>query len=429
MRMPNIAPAVSAARWNPKAIPRVSGGTESHLVLVDSTQNSSWHWNANSNTTQKLENSSLTNRALESTYSFFEMNNQSALSLNLNPASHVLKQDRELLFQLGVHEFFHYTGQKGWKGLDASGSRGTVYPAEWQPRFYRRMIFSNLMASFQIDDAQYLRNAKFWYEKWAREYPEEVKSTADGYEGTAEYVGRMASIVAKAGCTASESELRRLAASELRDSFGGSVSASHFALDNEGYEIGGLATFILRFQNGGLTAAVSRMANGETPLQILLENESAQVQGEEPFTRTMFIDAQKKYNAEVGAVLDQDIANWNSPLFIRVPTPFSWLRSNLVPQFFAFSKVLNLELFPLAIDHSFESSDNRSSFTIRKDAIIFQAPTPICPNLYEYTLVPSSQIQINEGQIKILSPKVEGVIQGRVSTDAQGFSYICADIL
>ncbi len=101
--------------------------------------------------------------------------------------------------------FFHNQAQKSWT-RDGVGSRGTLYPVDWKPRLYRRMIFDNLKNYLSLQNTTSSQKARYWFEKWTREYPEEVKASTDGYEGTARYAESLAKIIVRTGCRGRQSK-------------------------------------------------------------------------------------------------------------------------------------------------------------------------------------------------------------------------------
>jgi hypothetical protein len=328
------------------------------------SKNDSWIWDASTNNTQSISNSELPASAIGSSYEFFDLNGHKAMSLNM-------EEGMTKVFELGVHEFFHHIGQENWTS-NQTGGRGTLYPLDGEPRFYRRMIYDNLRQYFQSGNQVSLGRAKYWFDKWANEFSNETQSTTDGYEGTAEYVETMAAAVAKLGCSATDEQIKAAVINEVTTDFGFSVSGQHLALDSEGYEIGGLAALILRFNGFELSEWNRRMATGETPLQVLLESVAPVVETPPAELRDTFVQAAQKTNEERRPILDDDISNWNNKLYVRVPAPYNWLQSNLMPKFFAHSSELDLDLYPLSTDHQYVSpSSDGSNFRLKTDAVLF----------------------------------------------------------
>lgn len=390
------------------------------VVLLYPKKDHSWIWDATTNTTQRINNSSLPSSAIGSSYEFFEVDGRSSMSLNM-------EEENKEVFQLGVHEFFHHYGQKNWTSGQVNGGRGTEYPVSWQPRLYRRMIFDSLKKYLEAGRDSDLAQARFWYDKWTNEYPNETKSTTDGYEGTAEYADIMAEVIAKTGCSGTDEQLRAQVVNEVKTNFGFSVSGQHFGLDSKGYEVGGLSALILRFRNNNLSEWTHRMSKGDTPLQVLMESTSSASGSAGQDLISTFRDSAHRINAERAPLLDHAIAAWPDKSYVRVPTPYNWLQSNLMPKFFAKSTQIGMSLYPLSTDHHYISPDGRSNFKLKANAVVFSHYTAACQNQYSFTLVPASLVQFTNGTTSISSPSFHGVLQGRITVDEQGYQYLCVE--
>lgn len=391
------------------------------IVLMYPSKNDSWIWDATTNKTQTISNTELPTSAIGSMYEFFELNGHKVMSLNMG-------EDISDVFKLGVHEFFHHIGQENWT-INQTGGRGTLYPLDGVPRFYRRMIYDNLKQYFQTGNQISLGHAKYWFNKWTLEFSNETQATTDGYEGTAKYVEIMAAAVIKLGCSATNEKIKAEIINIVTSDFGFSVSGQHLALDSEGYEIGGLAAFILKFSEFKLSDWNSRISAGETPLQVLLEPVVPIVEPPPAGLMDQFEQAAQKVNEERGPILDNDISNWNNKSYIRVPAPYSWLQSNLMPQFFAHSSELDLDLYPLATDHQYISPRlDGSNYQIKTNGVLFSYYTTACSSdQYSFTLVPE-ELFVHEGRsANLTSGSVLGHLVGEIKTDEQGYKYFCTE--
>lgn len=387
------------------------------VVMVYPSQSSSWIWDVDTKTTQSVDNKDLPAGVVGSYYNFFKWNGRPALSLNMELIG-------ESAFEFGVHEFFHDQAQLGW--VTPSG-RGTNYPALWEPRVYRRMIFDHLMNYFKTGLASDLRKARFWYDKWLADHADESATSTDGYEGTARYVEAMGLFVSKLGCAADDVQLKAEAMDYVTTNinFTASFDGSSFELDAEGYAMGGLASLILRFSNAKLADWNSAVAKGKTPLDILLEG-AAPVSDELPANLAAdYAATGKRINQERGALLDEDINRWTNKGFVRVALRLSWLQSNLMPMFFAHSTALNLDLFPFSQEHRMISPAGSSNYSVAPKTVGFYDDQSPCQSSSVVTLVMASDIQAEDGLMTLTSPAVNGTIKGEYQT-AGGFTYLCA---
>lgn len=390
------------------------------VIFVSKDDGGTWLWEASTDAFRPLRNDQLPRAARGALYQFFEFQGKPTMSLNTNT-------DFPLdLFELGVHEFFHNQAQASWQRPQGAGGRGTLYPVRWEPRLHRRMILDRLKSYLATSDERELSRAKFWFEKWKTDAPAEALSTTDGYEGSADYVEKMAAAVAKHGCAASEDVLRQEIVA-LTATSGASVSGQFFALDSEGYEVGGLATLALRFRQSDPRAWAPRFATGATGLDILFENVTATAETAPPELVTQFRDSERRINLEFGKLLDPDISNWGRTDHVRVALNFPWLQSNLQPRFFATSATLSMQLYPFATPHRFLAPDGSSDYRFEPDAVVFGHYSPLCPRLFGYVLVPASALQEQNGLFSLAAPRASGRIQGKIHTDPQGFQYLCAE--
>lgn len=385
----------------------------------------SYLWDASTNSIQAVKNDSLPPHLLTGSYNFFESEGLKALALEMNDSGTFDP------FNLGVHEFFHYHGQSDWMH-PAGGGRGTDYPLSWQSRFYRRMTFDNLKAYFEFGREEDLRKARYWFEKWEREYPLEAKATTDGYEGTARYLDTLASVVDSLGCSASDADLKKLAVQHVKNAFGYSVSGDYFALDSEGYDIGALAALILRFDGHDLKTWNIRMKRGETPLQVLLERVAPLEEAEPAELREKFEAKVSAVNKNWGKLIDNDISNWSDRDYIRVSFPLKLVHTTYSPKFFARSVELDRRLMPLALELHLNSSNGGSSVRLQPNAVVFLSdPSNPCKDvsLFGITLVRRSALQFDSSTqtVAVETPSLVGRLAGQIKADEAGFEYFCAE--
>lgn len=102
------------------------------------------------------------------------------------------------LYQIATHEMYHfyYDPVERYETLGkVSQERYTIFPKEVTPRVYRKMVYAYLVDAYNYpkDELLYLGQAKYWYEMWASEFPNEYESShiIDIAEGKARYVENM----------------------------------------------------------------------------------------------------------------------------------------------------------------------------------------------------------------------------------------------
>ncbi len=84
-----------------------------------------------------------------------------------------------------------------------------------------------------------------------------------------------------------------------------------------------------------------------------------------------------------------------------------------------------MTVYPLSKEHSF-TSPKGSQFVLKQDSVILQAFTPLCPRNFAITLIPESDLKVEQGVAQIFTSSLNGKILGDIKKDEQGFSYFCA---
>ena len=389
------------------------------FVAVYPSKATSWAWDVAKNEITEVQNSSLSASVLGSGYEFFERSGKNSASLNM-------EEETSERVELITHEFFHDQGQKNWKS-GGSGSRGTEYPLDWKPRFYRRMIYDALKTYFIGGSQADLAAASFWNKKWMQNYPMEVLATTDGYEGTAEYTEIMSSALASLGCNAKDSDLKLAAAKFLEKTLDMFMSGDQLSLDGEGYAIGSLAALILRFDSKrSLLEWNSQVAAGRTPLEILLETIPAVQKTVPKELARKFYSSARATNVEYSKDLDQPIRAWTDKSFVRMGIPSEWLLSNLYPKFFSTSKVLGADLFPLRIDHSYKSPTVNGNFVLKAGTVMIIDQSNFCGR-QRIALVPKNSIIQKDDFFEVNSSTAVGTVRAKLKKNQDGFEYLCVE--
>lgn len=152
-----------------------------------------------------------------------------------------LDKSANTLHVTASHELvhFYYQGKS-----EVSGSRTQPYPVEKTPRQYRYMVMKNLEDAYKNPEnkEKALGQAKYWYEKWKTEFPNEyndIKAT-DIAEGTAKYTEYLSEIV---NDKISKEDIKK-AVLKLID-----IDNEFLSADAESYEMGALSALLLDEQN------------------------------------------------------------------------------------------------------------------------------------------------------------------------------------
>ena len=307
-------------------------------------------------------------------------------------------------------------------------SIGTTYPMDDSPQYYRRMIFDNLQKYLASQEQEHLRKAKYWFDKWATEHPDEVISSTDNVEGTAQYMETMAQALAGLGCSSTDEELKNHVLAQVESKFGNSVSGQYFALDLEGYDIGGLGSLILRFSNTDLADWNQKITEGEDPLEVLFEGVTPVPENDDKNLREDFIYTATIMNEKYGLLLDDDIENYSNKDYIRVSAPGYWIQSTMSPQFFAYSSEIGKAMYPYAEDHHFLSPiEDGSDYIFKTNAVVIPHDRSPCSEIYDFVLVSNEAINIENRVAHVTNEVIEGRLVGELKEDGQGYSYFCVE--
>lgn len=370
--------------------------------------------------------------ALETSFSFFELGGRQMMSLSVTEAAETssdLSQAADEVYALGIHEAFHFLVQATWKESDAI--RGTEYPISHEPRLVRRLLFDRLKSAF-LDPKKrdaYLGYASFWFEKWKANYPYELKTTTDGYEGTARYADAVAKILQSKGCGAKKSEFDHLLAATVQTELGSSVSGTELALDAEGYEIGSLAAFILQYQMGH-TSWMAEIASGKTPVEVLLSGVTAVLDNSiDPKLRKQFETSGIKAQKEAEALVGESVQRTNDPSAVIIALPQNWFNGSYSPLGFFVDSKNERAYIPLEDALTLKSPSGTGTLDSKPKAVILDSQGP-CASRWNFILLKSDLTEKSvAGQLTlaISSPFLKGTVAGNYQYDsASKLAWFCA---
>ncbi|GAA0354124.1 hypothetical protein GCM10010151_49640 [Actinoallomurus spadix] len=180
------------------------------------------------------------------------------------------------LFAAATDELFHATQQK-WQAWKKSRGelRGTDFPLAVTPRLYRAMVYNDLVAAYTAPQQrnQRLAGAAYWWSRWQKEFPGEVKraATSDIGDGAAGYFGAVAMAMAMGAKRGDLAAIRKN--TQLRP-LDGTLDPGQITLDGESTELGGVAGLLLdetrkdwkRQVTQGRRTPVDLLLTGVTPV-------------------------------------------------------------------------------------------------------------------------------------------------------------------
>lgn len=368
-------------------------------------------------------------------YSFFKIDEQAWMSINTEQLHKDVETDTQAqvidrAYGLAVHESFHHTTQKKWKRI--SGPRGTFVPIKWEPRLYRAMIFGNLMSAYANKEStlQDLQRAKYWYEKWSTEFPEEVQSTTDGYEGTARYSDRVALALARLGCEATEAQISSYLIDLPATSGAGAFSGNRFSLDSEGYGMGSLASLILR-RDQAQPDWQNLISQGKTPLEILMKDINSLFQDVDEAFKLKLAETQRKEQAGVDQYLADTYRLLNDKESYFVSVPFSWWDNTASVSFFEFyiDNTLNMSFSVLGEALNFLSPDKLSQLKSTEAAVyldLLNQKNPCHDASWIFVVAKNQTATDSNNRLKLDAEHFKGEVTGELIKDSNGKNWFCA---
>ncbi|MGE3262272.1 MAG: hypothetical protein AB7K68_10875 [Bacteriovoracia bacterium] len=375
----------------------------------------------------------LPSAAIKTAYFFFKqkdgsewMSINTALDLSTGPKRNPEEVAKDN-FRLAIHEGFHWVAQKNWHIYE--GNRGTELPIRWEPRLYRSIMFSQLKAALaeKNQTETQLRKARYWYDRWSSEYPDEVISTADGYEGSARYSDWTGYALSELGCDASEAQLSVFVQSILDSNYGFAMNGDLFAFDVEGYELGSLAAFLLRrdYVNDDWQ---EKLSEGQSPVAILLEKFSPVFSEPDLAMQQKFKDSGKKFQEEADKLVGHATALLAAHGTVFVSIPRSWYLGSFSPLGFFIDRATNIQLVPMGMPLTFTSPSGTSAMRSELNAVFLSNPQAPCgsPSDWQFA-VSGTKIHFSEtGQARLEDSFFSGNLSGVTAQSATGAQWFCA---
>ena len=403
------------------------------VLLVYPSQNDSYLWPVGKQvlavSSKKLPPSA------QGLYAEVRINGRQTLTLNLE-ASFIGPDINAAA--LGIHEAFHFWAQESWRG---DNQRATVYPNRAAPRLYRLMTYKALAKYWKSAEIQRpspekesLGHARYWHERWLKEFPDELKRSYDITEGTARYVELLGQAVIglqQETQEISEANLQKF----LQDNevlFSQLMIPETASLDGEAYGLGALAVTMLRF--GVVRPELSLedwndlMANRREPLDVLLENIAPIAQEPDQELQKKMAAISKQNNQALAPTYDLLISQWQDTAnYVRLRLPFAFLHSqgNLYPSDFGYLQAIGQAAMQLAKPHAIVSTEGGKTKLELAKGFIDEANTMVV------MLKRSLFKQTDKLQTLTISSAdsegfINGVLQGRLQEQGEA-SYFIAE--
>lgn len=390
-------------------------------VLLKDPHQSTVVWSGKTGKLMPLEENQIPSGAFNNLFDIVKFNGKKALSISISDGQY--KADPlSYFFRLAIHEGFHQIAQSDWAS-NPNVPRGTLYPILVGPRIYRRMIFERLV-SYYLSDGESesdFAKAAYWFFKWKTEFPEEYKNYTDTREGSAKYVEKIADIVRESGCEISEEALHSKIKTAIRQEL--TPYMESIRIDTEGYALGSLAAFNLRFIFKDLHWQEA-LKKGASPLEVLFNNYPAMEDRIPIEIQNQYIKNVYEKNQEIGSWLDDEINLLDSKDTIRLAfTESSNHNTYTTKGHFILRNRPEVSLIPLA--SHLTVADDDWQILVAKDKVWFALSESPCSNSKNVFIVPVNAVTVFKNEVKIHGGGLEGSMPGVLKTDTHGLRWLC----
>ncbi len=199
-------------------------------------------------------------------------------------------QSAQDAFALLVHEGFHAFGQYDFQ--QSTEGRTEIYPAKYEPRLEREELTRALISHFR-GEAGGLERAAAWHRRHAS-HKEPLGS--DVIEGSAEYVEKVATVIAKLGCEVSEKVLVDQVVESIAEQGGA------FDKEYEHYRIGALGFLLARPE---MQKILSQVEDDLLPLDVLFK----QVKAADDISADSLLDHAAEMTVSMANRQSEDVMN------------------------------------------------------------------------------------------------------------------------
>jgi hypothetical protein len=187
-----------------------------------------------------------------------------------------------------------------------------------------------------------LNASAFWYQKWTQQFPGDVNRVKgiDTIEGTAEFVGRFGSLLAFAGCHATNEYLLEIE----KKTFGNpAMGLDTLNIDDEPYRLGFVAGMLLLQRN--VPNWQAQVEQGRDMKNILLDGVAPTPQQEDEQLAQKIQTAYEKMNSTNGVRIELFISELKSENFYVLGLPKRLLVGAYAANSFVNSTINNTPIF------------------------------------------------------------------------------------
>jgi hypothetical protein len=213
-------------------------------------------------------------------------------------------------------------------------------------------------------------------------------------------------------------------ASRLHGQLFGFLRKDIFELDTEGYDIGGLASLILRFQFPE-RSWWKEVAQGLTPVQILLDKMPPVEEAVDPEVGVAYHGFHAKMQKHADKLLGETLRLQGMESSVYLSFPFDWQTGSFSPIAFYVMPEAGMALTPMGEPMVFASEDFTSKITIKpKGVTTNDIPNNPCNSVWNI-VVPAEAVLAQGDFYEIKASKVEGSFRAERKKSSAGKNWLC----
>lgn len=369
-----------------------------------------------------IPNSELPPHIFESSFSLIPFQDREIMYIDAGIFRRDEKSPSRAL-SVGVHEAFHMSDQRTWT-REGSTSRGSTFPFLAESRLARHMLFLRLRSAFldKKNAPVLLGQAKYWYDQWLIADPSEKNATTDGYEGTARYVDSMVTALDELGCGASEERIAEAVANDMEVVYGHQM-VGFSGLDSEGYPVGSMASYILRFQFPEIPWQ-KQVTTGKTPVEILLNAVTPIPNAPDAAAVTNITAVMKKQTLEVEGYVRPTKEQMKKSSAVYVAVPGQFMKTSFSPKGFYIERATKIQFTPMAQPIVFQLPGD-SKLKAQADAVFFNGVDSPCEDAWLFVVDASNIQEQGGGRVSLSHPLFQGQFRAEAKKDRAGNTWLC----
>lgn len=267
-----------------------------------------------------------------------------------------------------------------------------------------------------------LGQAKYWYDQWLIADPSEKNATTDGYEGTARYVDSMVTALDELGCGASEERIAEAVANDMEVVYGHQM-VGFSGLDSEGYPVGSMASYILRFRFPEIPWQ-KQVTTGKTPVEILLNAVTPIPNAPDAAAVTNITAVMKKQTLEVEGYVRPTKEQMKKSSAVYVAVPGQFMKTSFSPKGFYIERATKIQFTPMAQPIVFQLPGD-SKLKAQADAVFFNGVESPCEDAWLFVVDASNIQEQGGGRVSLSHPLFQGQFRAEAKKDRAGNTWLC----